>query len=129
MCSDTDRSALLPPGSAVPDTDFFRTWSEELAQESVTGENWARWIGRCRWWNVTAGEVYRGPWTREEGLRKTKFPVVFFSMDADPVTPLSAAISMSSGFSSDSATLVINKGCVHSRSHAPPGAYLSCSLH
>ncbi|KZO90016.1 hypothetical protein CALVIDRAFT_531710 [Calocera viscosa TUFC12733] len=80
MCSDTDRTTLLPPGSAVPDTGFFRTWSEELAQESVTGENWARWIGRCRWWNVTAGEVYRGPWTREEGLRKTKRVIISFSL-------------------------------------------------
>ncbi|EJT99587.1 alpha/beta-hydrolase [Dacryopinax primogenitus] len=113
MCSDTLRSALLPPGATEPNQTYFRQWAEELALQSPTGENWARWIGRCRWWNVTAAEVYRGPWTKEEGLRKTKFPVVFFSMDADPVTPLSAATSMASGFGKDSATLVINRGYGH----------------
>lgn len=67
----------------------------------------------CRGWQHKAAEVYRGPWTVADGFRKINFPVLCFSMSADPVTPLSAAKSMSRGFGNESATLVIQNGFGH----------------
>jgi len=92
---------------------------------------------QCRHWSAKALEVYRGPWTVADGLKKTKcvslslaprspscsradhsfciarsYPIVFFSLDADPVTPLSAAVKMQAGFGNSSSTLVTQSGCV-----------------
>jgi poly(3-hydroxyalkanoate) synthetase len=46
-------------------------------------------------------------------LKKTKYPLIFASMTADPVTPLSAARSMSKGFGNESATLLVQEGFGH----------------
>ena len=92
------------------------SYIHELGSKSPTGQIWALWISTCRHWSSVASEVYRGPWTKETGLRKTKFPVLFFSNTADPVTPLSAAISMSRGFGNESASLLIQNGYVHTPS-------------
>ena len=42
----------------------------------------------------------------------SRFPILFLSLDADPVTPLSSAIKMSRGFGNESATLLIQQGYV-----------------
>ncbi|KAG8723391.1 hypothetical protein FRC09_003523 [Ceratobasidium sp. 395] len=41
------------------------------------------------------------------------FPVLFASLDADPVTPLSSAVTMSRGFGKESATLLVQQGFGH----------------
>lgn len=43
----------------------------------------------------------------EDALR---FPILFVSLTADPVTPLTSAIKMSRGFGNKSATLLIQEG-------------------
>jgi len=111
MCGDTDPSVSHAASSAS--TKSINDYSKELAKLSITGENWAQWVGRCRIWNITATESYRGPWKVEDGLKKTKFPVLFLGNTADPVTPLSAAKDMSKGFGNESATLLIQDGYGH----------------
>jgi len=91
----------------------LRSYFRELDKKSPTGEIWASWVSACRRWNVRPFEAYRGPWTVEDGLKKTKFPIIFASLTADPVTPLSAARSMSKGFGNESATLLIQEGFGH----------------
>ncbi|KAM0745922.1 alpha/beta-hydrolase [Meredithblackwellia eburnea MCA 4105] len=108
MCSDTDVSAFNQST-----TESISDYVRELSRKSITGEIWAMWVTTCRYWSHKAIETYRGPWTVADGLRKTNFPVLFFSMTADPVTPLSAARSMSEGFGNQSATLLIQNGFGH----------------
>ncbi|KZT62530.1 alpha/beta-hydrolase [Calocera cornea HHB12733] len=110
MCSDTDQTVSH---AGFPDSTAFAEYSRELGKLSVTGERWAHSIGRCRLWNITATEAYRGPWNVEEGLKQTNFPVLFLGVTADPVTPLSAAKDMSAGFGNISATLLIQDGFGH----------------
>ncbi|KZT62527.1 alpha/beta-hydrolase [Calocera cornea HHB12733] len=105
MCSDTDQSVAH---AGAPDAASFAEYSRELRNLSIAGENWAYWVGKCRVWNITATEAYRGPWTVEEG-----FPLMFLGVTADPVTPLSAAKDMSAGFGNTSATLLIQDGFGH----------------
>lgn len=114
MCSDTDKSV-------------FKNWTladlqkyyQKLGSISPTGEIWANWMTHCAQWRSDASEAYRGPWTREQGLRKTAFPVLFASNTADPVTPLMAAESMSRGFGNDSASLIIQRAYGHCTSSHP----------
>ncbi|KZT62528.1 alpha/beta-hydrolase [Calocera cornea HHB12733] len=111
MCSDTDQRVAH---AGAPDAAGFAQYVRELANiSSITGESWALWVAKCRVWNVTATEAYRGPWTVAEGLKQTKFPVLFLGVTADPVTPLSAAKDMSAGFGNTSATLLIQDGFGH----------------
>ncbi|KZT62531.1 alpha/beta-hydrolase [Calocera cornea HHB12733] len=110
LCSDTDQTVAH---AGFPDTASFAEYSRELGELSITGERWAQSAGKCRVWNITATEPYRGPWTAEEGLKQTNFPVLFLGVTADPVTPLSAAKDMSAGFGNTSATLLIQDGFGH----------------
>ncbi|KAL8280865.1 hypothetical protein RQP46_006869 [Phenoliferia psychrophenolica] len=114
MCGDSDESAT--EGSSIEEVAAYY---RELGSKSITGEIWAAWVTTCRSWRHKAIETYRGPWTVADGLRKTNFPVLFISMSADPVTPLSAAKSMSRGFGNESATLLIQNGFGHCSSAHP----------
>jgi hypothetical protein len=40
----------------------------------------------------------------------SRFPILFVSLDADPITPLASAVKMSKGFGAESATLLIQRG-------------------
>ncbi|QRW11913.1 alpha/beta hydrolase family protein [Ceratobasidium sp. AG-Ba] len=80
---------------------------------SPVGEQWASIVGACSGWSFRAGQRYTGPWTTSKGLKKTRFPILFMSLDADPVTPLSSAVKMSRGFGKESATLLIQQGFGH----------------
>ncbi|QRV97374.1 alpha/beta hydrolase family protein [Ceratobasidium sp. AG-Ba] len=90
-------------------TEYFR----ELGKLSPVGEQWANIVGACSGWSFRASQRYTGPWTTAKGLNKTRFPILFMSSDADPVTPLSSAVKMSRGFGNESATLLIQKGFGH----------------
>ncbi|KAG8727913.1 hypothetical protein FRC12_022147 [Ceratobasidium sp. 428] len=70
-------------------------------------------MGNCNGWAFRSSQRYTGPWTVEKGFKKTKFPVLFASLDADPVTPLTSAIKMSKGFGKESATLLVQQGFGH----------------
>ncbi|KAG8730958.1 hypothetical protein FRC10_002155 [Ceratobasidium sp. 414] len=104
MCGDSAAVNL----SLHAYTDYFR----ELGKISPTGEQWASIVGGCSGWAFRAGQRYTGPWTVANGLKKTRFPILFVSMDADPVTPLSSAVKMSEGFGNDSAVLLVQQGRV-----------------
>ncbi|KAG9123318.1 hypothetical protein FRC07_015103 [Ceratobasidium sp. 392] len=90
-------------------TDVFR----DLGKISPVGQQWARIFGGCNGWDFRASQRYTGPWTIAKGLKKTKFPILFMSLDADVVTPLPSAVKMSRGFGNDSATLLIQQGYGH----------------
>ncbi|EJT96672.1 hypothetical protein DACRYDRAFT_25513 [Dacryopinax primogenitus] len=80
-CSDTDPETMR----SKPGAEAFMDYSRELEERSITGARWAQAIaGKCRFWNVTARETYRGPWTVEDGLKKTKHRVIFLGNTADP---------------------------------------------
>ncbi|KDN37701.1 hypothetical protein RSAG8_09969, partial [Rhizoctonia solani AG-8 WAC10335] len=89
--------------------DYFR----ELGELSPMGEQVALMTGDCRGWPFRATERYTGPWTVEKGLSKTKFPILFVSLDADPITPLASAAKMSRGFGIESSSLLIQQGPAH----------------
>ncbi|GAA5854844.1 hypothetical protein JCM9279_005534 [Rhodotorula babjevae] len=112
MCSDTDPDA---PGLRNSSVRSVWEYMGDLARttRSPTADIWTIWIMQCRHWSAKAREVYRGPWTVADGLRKTNYPIVFFSLDADPVTPLSAAVKMQHGFGNSSSTLVTQSGFGH----------------
>ncbi|KAF8599714.1 alpha/beta-hydrolase [Ceratobasidium sp. AG-I] len=106
LCGDA-----APNNISVEDYDnYFR----EMGEIGPFGEQWAFVTGSCRGWSFRANQRYTGPWTTEARLKKTRFPILFLSLDADPVTPLSSAIKMSGGFGNDSATLLIQQGYGHS---------------
>ncbi|KAG8794848.1 hypothetical protein FRC12_020927 [Ceratobasidium sp. 428] len=90
-------------------TDYIR----ELGKISPSGEQWAGLIGSCNGWPFRSNQRYTGPWTVGKGFKKTKFPVLFASLDADPVTPLSSAVKMSRGFGKESASLLVQQGFGH----------------
>ncbi|EMS24286.1 alpha/beta hydrolase, peptidase [Rhodotorula toruloides NP11] len=110
MCSDTDPEALRDSS-----TRTLGEYMHDLRKEtkSPTADIWAIWISTCRHWKAKAIETYRGPWTVAGGLKKTNFPIIFFSQTADPVTPLKAAEKMAAGFGNSSATLVKQNGFGH----------------
>ncbi|BGP00214.1 hypothetical protein RTBOTA2_003602 [Rhodotorula toruloides] len=110
MCSDTDPEALRDTS-----TRTLSQYMHDLRKESrsPTADIWAIWISTCRHWKAKAIETYRGPWTVADGLKKTNFPIIFFSQTADPVTPLKAAEKMAAGFGNSSATLVKQNGFGH----------------
>ncbi|CAE6460930.1 unnamed protein product [Rhizoctonia solani] len=90
--------------------DYFH----EMGRLGPGGEQLALIVGGCRGWSFRATERYTGPWEVEKGLNKTKFPILFVSLDADPITPLASAVKMSKGFGTESATLLIQSGFGHS---------------
>ncbi|KAG9098181.1 hypothetical protein FRC06_006668 [Ceratobasidium sp. 370] len=96
-------------------TDYFR----ELGKISPVGEQWAKILGACNGWAFRSSQRYTGPWTTAKGLKKTRFPVLFLSLDADPVTPLSSAVKMSRGFGNESATLLVQQGFGHCTTSHP----------
>lgn len=69
MCSDTD-TAVLRNTSVRSMWEYMRDLAEKT--RSPTADIWTIWIMQCRHWGVKALEVYRGPWTVAEGLKKTK---------------------------------------------------------
>ncbi|KAG8717831.1 hypothetical protein FRC09_013598 [Ceratobasidium sp. 395] len=93
--------------------DDYVEYFHELASIGPIGENWALWTGFCRQWKFRPIERYQGPWSTESGLKKTRFPILYASLDADPVTPLSAAIKMSKAFGNESAVLLVQEGFGH----------------
>ncbi|KDN37708.1 hypothetical protein RSAG8_09976, partial [Rhizoctonia solani AG-8 WAC10335] len=95
--------------------DYFR----EMGKLSPLGEQLALVTGGCRGWPFRATERYTGPWTIEKGLNKTRFPILFVSLDADPITPLAAAVKMSRGFGNESASLLIQQGFGHTSNAHP----------
>ncbi|KAG9099439.1 hypothetical protein FRC07_010523, partial [Ceratobasidium sp. 392] len=105
LCGDTAPVNL----SVDAYTDYFI----ETGKANPVGEQFAKWLGGCNGWPFRSSQRYTGPWTVAKGLKKTKFPILFMSLDADPVTPLSAAVNMSSGFGKESATLLIQQGFGH----------------
>ncbi|GAA6058896.1 hypothetical protein JCM10212_002848 [Sporobolomyces blumeae] len=111
MCGDTDPRAIQNDTSIEGLRDYIERLSEETG--SPTSEMWAMWIAQCRRWSPRPVEVYRGPWTVEDGRNKTSFPIVFLSLTADPVTPLSSAQRMVERFGPESATLLVQNGFGH----------------
>ncbi|KAH8917080.1 alpha/beta-hydrolase, partial [Atractiella rhizophila] len=98
----------------------FQNYVHKMSKiSSWVGEQWSLWMSECFGWDYEPFEAYRGPWTVEDGLRKTKHPVLFIGNTHDPVTPLSAAKSMSKGFGNESATLLIQDGYGHCTSAHP----------
>ncbi|KAF8599728.1 alpha/beta-hydrolase [Ceratobasidium sp. AG-I] len=103
-------------GDAAPTNitiDSYVNYFREMGKISPTGESWAVTAGLCRGWSFRANQRYTGPWTTAKGLKKTRFPILFLSLDADPVTPLSSAVKMSRGFGKESASLLIQQGYGH----------------
>ncbi|CAE7222795.1 unnamed protein product [Rhizoctonia solani] len=111
LCGDSPQLNLTTKGYA----DYFR----EMGKLSPMGEQLALVVGACRGWSFRATERYTGPWTVEKGLKKTRFPILFVSLDADPITPLSSAVKMSRGFGNDSASLLIQQGFGHTSNAHP----------
>ncbi|CAE6529513.1 unnamed protein product [Rhizoctonia solani] len=106
MCSDSEKPA---PKSLDEYADYIHT----LGKLAPIGEIWAMWTGFCASWKIRPGQRYDGPWTVEEGLQTTRFPILYASLDADPVTPLSAAQKMVQSFGNQSAALLVQEGFGH----------------
>ncbi|QRW05705.1 alpha/beta hydrolase family protein [Ceratobasidium sp. AG-Ba] len=105
LCSDAAPTNI----SVDAHTKYFRA----IGQISPIGETWASIFGFCNGWSFRSSQRYTGPWTTAKGLKKTRFPILFMSLDADPVTPLSTAIKMAKGFGDESASLLVQKGFGH----------------
>ncbi|CAE6413722.1 unnamed protein product [Rhizoctonia solani] len=110
MCGDAPQVDITIEEYA----DYFR----EMGRLGPGGEQVALIVGGCRGWPFRATERYTGPWTVKEGLQKTRFPIMFVGLDADPVTPLPSAVKMNRAFGFESSTLLIQQGFGHpSTSH------------
>ncbi|KAG8719676.1 hypothetical protein FRC08_002275 [Ceratobasidium sp. 394] len=120
LCGDTAATNI----SVNALTDYFR----ELGKISPVGEQWAKILGACNGWAFRSSQRYTGPWTVAKGLKKTRFPILFVSLDADPVAPLSSAVKMSKGFGNKSATLLVQQGFGHC-STAHPSLCTSKHVH
>ncbi|KAF8608855.1 alpha/beta-hydrolase [Ceratobasidium sp. AG-I] len=111
MCSDSPQVNVT--------IDEYVKYFHELSKIGPTGDRWGINVGICRNWPFRAIERYTGPWTVADGLKKTKFPILFMSTEADPVAPLSSAIKMSNGFGHESAVLLVQKGPGHLTASTP----------
>ncbi|QRV73986.1 alpha/beta hydrolase family protein [Ceratobasidium sp. AG-Ba] len=120
----TTSTAAIMCGDSEPANwksfDDLVEYFHELASIGPIGENWALWMGFCRQWKIRPIERYDGPWSTQAGLKKTRFPILYASLDADPVTPLSAAIKMSKAFGNESAVLLTQEGVDHAPRLAHP---------
>jgi hypothetical protein len=67
MCADTDLAALEDVSH-----ETLIAYMREMGALSISGEAWSWWIAQCRRWSFRAKDVYRGPWTVADGLKKTK---------------------------------------------------------
>lgn len=90
MCSETSREALSDTS-----LERFVEYSREMGRRSISGEAWAMWIAQCRRWSHVANDIFKPDW---DNVPKTKFPILFLSNYADPVTPLSSAEAMAGMF-------------------------------
>lgn len=106
MCSDSE-----PAGWKT--LDEFVEFVHELGNMSPIGEQMAVLMGSCKNWQFRPIQRYDGPWSVEEGLKKTRFPILYASLDADPVTPLPAAQKMTKAFGNESAVLLVQEGFGH----------------
>ncbi|QRV76799.1 alpha/beta hydrolase family protein [Ceratobasidium sp. AG-Ba] len=102
LCSDT-----APTNISV---NSYTKYFQGIGKTSPVGETWANIIGYCNRWSFQSSQRYTGPWTTAKGLQKTRFPVLFLSLDADVVTPLSSAAKMARGFGAESASLLVQQG-------------------
>ncbi|KAJ1306687.1 hypothetical protein OPQ81_007679 [Rhizoctonia solani] len=106
MCSDSEK----PVHKSL---DEFAEYIHKMGKLAPIGEIWALWTGFCQTWKIRPGERYDGPWSVEEGLKKTRFPILYASLDSDPVTPLAAAQKMAKSFGNESAALLVQEGFGH----------------
>ncbi|CAE6532454.1 unnamed protein product [Rhizoctonia solani] len=106
MCSDSKK----PVHKSL---DEFAEYIHKMGKLAPIGEMWALWVGFCQAWKIRPGQRYDGPWSVKEGLKKTRFPILYASLDADPVTPLAAAQTMAKAFGNESAVLLVQEGFGH----------------
>ncbi|KAL5640564.1 hypothetical protein ACGC1H_001140 [Rhizoctonia solani] len=106
-CSDSQKPAHKS-------LDEYAEYIRKVGKLAPFSEMWAaRWTGFCSNWKIRPGQRYDGPWTVEEGLKKSRFPILYVSLDADSVTPLSAAQKMAKSFGNESAVLLVQEGFGH----------------
>ncbi|KAH7334275.1 TAP-like protein-domain-containing protein [Rhizoctonia solani] len=105
MCGDSPQLNMT--------AEDYAEYLREMGKISVMGEQWGLLMGGCREWPFRAAESYTGPWSVEKGLKKTRFPILLVSLDADPVTPLASAVKMNRAFGSESSSLLIQQGFGH----------------
>ncbi|CUA70639.1 Tripeptidyl aminopeptidase [Rhizoctonia solani] len=105
-CSDSEKPVLKS-------LDEYADYIHEIGTITPIGEISAMFPGFCASWKIRPSQRYDGPWTVEEGLKKTRFPILYTSLDADPVTPLSAAQKMVKSFGNQSAALLVQEGFGH----------------
>ncbi|KDN35792.1 hypothetical protein RSAG8_11289, partial [Rhizoctonia solani AG-8 WAC10335] len=86
---------------------------QDMGKLSRVGEYYATIPGGCRGWPFRARRRYTGPW---KGL-KTRFPILFVSLDADPVTPPASAVKLNKAF--ESSSLLVQQGFGHCSSAHP----------
>ncbi|KAL8278961.1 hypothetical protein RQP46_008630 [Phenoliferia psychrophenolica] len=118
VCGDSDP---LDSSTGAPDSlDRLIDLAHELEKIApMGGEGWAlSHTGGCRHWGVRgqAVESFKGPWTN---LTQTKFPIIFLSNTADPVTPLKSGRHMAEVFGPKSAALLIQDSFGHCSSSTP----------
>ncbi|ELU43466.1 alpha/beta hydrolase fold domain-containing protein [Rhizoctonia solani AG-1 IA] len=64
MCGDSE--------PAHKSLDQYAEYIHELGKSAPIGEIWALWTGFCASWKIRPGQKYDGPWSVEDGLRKTR---------------------------------------------------------
>ncbi|KAH7335405.1 Alpha/Beta hydrolase protein [Rhizoctonia solani] len=106
MCSDSEK----PTPKSL---DQYAQYIHEIGKLTPVADVWAMLTGFCASWKIRPGQRYDGPWSVEEGLKKTRFPILYASLDADPVTPLAAAQKMAESFGNESAALLVQEGFGH----------------